>query len=707
MRATTQNTSDPAPSGALGEVDRNETAPDHVPVGARGAYKDAPKEQVHRLHPGPATLAEEQGHGGSADDHGSKQHQQEEHDGKCTGFSQIGNRGAAHCDKNSAPDEISAPRVRKGEVPSARKDSGVDPHWLHRRLQVLPADGKAFRGDGANSSLQSHRRSYAGYRPLANAVGRPFALAFFAAAAGASTLWTLQAGIGPTWGQFLTTILPIATASALVCAFAQSCLRPKTSDEERARSIAAAFHELDALLLRGRDAPQIMQHICERLAGILDLELVRVVRKTHGGNVVHMAAAGPRLQFEKDKRTAVRWDTTPEGMGPTGLAIRSGAAQSVRVEDPAYRIWRDVAMKHGIKSVQSTPLHVAGNVYGALTAYGSRTNTFADARMQRWIQDAVARLTVALESIEIQARLHMFRLALESTQAAAFITDHRGMIQWANPAFAELCGYPTEEILGSRPSLFNSGIHQGSYFAHIWNKILAGHEWSGEYVNRRKNGTTYRVHQTITPILSDAGDLTHFVAVNEDVTNAYEERKEIERLAHYDIVTNLPNRRVFLDLLAHAIPRAKRDEQCLAVLFLDLDAFKAVNDTYGHAIGDELLRLVAVRLKDQVRESDTVARLAGDEFTILLTTIHSAEDAALVAAKVVEAIGAPFLIEGHSVQVGVSVGIALYPPHGTTTEALINAADMAMYEAKSSGGLNYAFSQPPQELPQQGVSVGH
>jgi diguanylate cyclase (GGDEF)-like protein len=199
------------------------------------------------------------------------------------------------------------------------------------------------------------------------------------------------------------------------------------------------------------------------------------------------------------------------------------------------------------------------------------------------------------------------------------------------------------------------------------------------------------VQQTITPIHDNEGKITHFISILEDITAQKEIAARIEYLAQHDTLTGLPNRSLFYDRLRQALAQAKRNAQMSALMFIDLDRFKRVNDTLGHHVGDLLLQSVAQRIKDCVRESDTVARLAGDEFTVLLPQVEKHQDAAAVAEKIVAALTEPFQLDGHEVHSGGSIGIAIYPEDASDSEALIKCADTAMYIAKEKGRNTFWF----------------
>jgi len=283
--------------------------------------------------------------------------------------------------------------------------------------------------------------------------------------------------------------------------------------------------------------------------------------------------------------------------------------------------------------------------------------------------------------------------ALESAANGVLITDPQGKIQWVNPAFSKLCGYGREELLGQTPRVLKSGLQAPEYYQSLWATIGKGEIWSSETVERAKDGSLYTVSQTITPIVND-GELTHFIAIHEDISAQKLTQERIQYMAHFDALTGLPNRTLFYDRLRQALLLAKRNDGGLTLMYMDLDGFKQVNDRLGHHAGDLLLVGVADRLGKCMRESDTVARLGGDEFIAILNDAHRREDVSGVANKIIKAISAPFDLDGHQAQIGISIGIALYTEDAGSEDELIKLADLAMYEAKSSGKNTYRLSTP-------------
>jgi len=277
-----------------------------------------------------------------------------------------------------------------------------------------------------------------------------------------------------------------------------------------------------------------------------------------------------------------------------------------------------------------------------------------------------------------------------SDEGIVITDDHRNIIM-VNKAFTEITGYRESEVLGQNPRLLGSGEHGKEFFARVWERIEATGAWRGEVWNRRKSGEVFPVWQHICEVRDDAGLLNNYVSVFCDISDIKRSTDELSRKAHYDELTGLPNRCYFNASLEKALHAAKRSGNRVAVIFVDLDGFKDINDTMGHDAGDLLLQQLAERMRQCVREEDTVARIGGDEFTIFLKQISNAHDASLVAAKLVSTISKPATVNGAIATVSASVGIALYPTDAMSPVGLLKAADLAMYKAKEGGKNDFCF----------------
>jgi diguanylate cyclase (GGDEF)-like protein/PAS domain S-box-containing protein len=281
--------------------------------------------------------------------------------------------------------------------------------------------------------------------------------------------------------------------------------------------------------------------------------------------------------------------------------------------------------------------------------------------------------------------------AFEATDNAIIVTEVDGTIISANQAFTDLTGYSREEVLGKNPRILQSGQHDQAFYKQMWDTLLNTGHWRGDLWDRRKDGVIYPKFMAISAIKSSAGELTNFVGIFYDNSERKTVEERLEHLAHYDSLTGLPNRSLLLDRLEQGIERAKRLNTKVAMLFLDLDHFKLINDVHGHGAGDELLKTAAHRMKICVRGIDTVARLGGDEFVVLVPDSSGIEDTRTIACKLLEALSPPYEIEGHAVICTPSIGISIYPDDGMTAQKLLKHADEAMYQAKQAGRANFRF----------------
>jgi diguanylate cyclase (GGDEF)-like protein/PAS domain S-box-containing protein len=286
----------------------------------------------------------------------------------------------------------------------------------------------------------------------------------------------------------------------------------------------------------------------------------------------------------------------------------------------------------------------------------------------------------------------------ENSSEAIAITDADKLILTVNPAFEKITQYTVAEVIGGNPKLLSSGKQTAEFYQLMWETIEATGQWSGEVWNRRKNGEIYPQWLSIGAVKNHHGQVINYISLFLDITKRKEAEQRIEFLAHYDSLTKLPNRALFADRLRHALVMAHRQKIKVGLMFLDLDKFKAVNDTLGHLAGDQLLKSVAERLTSCVRASDTVCRQGGDEFLILLAEIRSSEDVCLIAEKIMMTMAAPHRLGEIDKVISFSIGAAIYPDDATDDEMLMRYADQAMYQAKEHGRNNFKLYQPSAEI---------
>ena len=279
----------------------------------------------------------------------------------------------------------------------------------------------------------------------------------------------------------------------------------------------------------------------------------------------------------------------------------------------------------------------------------------------------------------------------ENASEGVMITAPDTTIISVNDAFSQVTGYTEDEIIGNRPSMLRSERQDELFYAHMWQEITRFGQWRGEIWNRNRQGEDYLEWLSVAAVKDNSGEVSHYVGIFSDITSEKESEERLLYLAHYDQLTGLPNRILFNDRLHQAIAQAQREQLQAAVMFLDLDGFKAVNDTLGHNSGDDLLRQVAQRLTACLRAVDTVARFGGDEFTIVITAIEGNEDVVRVARKITQEVARPYEIDGVLASVTTSIGISFYPDDGKEPNQLIQQADNAMYHAKRHGKNHHEF----------------
>lgn len=295
------------------------------------------------------------------------------------------------------------------------------------------------------------------------------------------------------------------------------------------------------------------------------------------------------------------------------------------------------------------------------------------------------------ESINIETELKLADIVFKNTLEGIAITNAEGTILSVNPAFTTITGYSANEAIGKNPRILKSDHHNDEFYKNMWADLLEKGYWHGEIWNRRKSGEAYYEWLTIVAIKDADSKPCNYVSVFRDITEIRQKDEHILHMAYHDPLTNLPNRLLFHDRLQQALSSARRYPRIIAVIFIDLDRFKIINDTFGHSVGDTLLQSVALRLKDAVRQNDTVSRLGGDEFIILLSEIEKVQDAAIVAQKILHLLSTPFVVHCHELNITASIGISVYPDDGNDVQALMKKADTAMYHVKEQGKNAYQF----------------
>ena len=438
-----------------------------------------------------------------------------------------------------------------------------------------------------------------------------------------------------------------------------------------------------------------------------DMQCSILLLDTDGLHLHHGAA--PSLPEFYNK--AIDGLTIGPSVGCCGTAAFTG--ERIVVEDiqthPYWENFRDLAQQADLRSCWSQPIKDSSErIVGTFAIYHHCSATPQAAEIML-IEHYAGLAALAIERTHSAEALRLHDAALNFAANAILITDLQAHIVWANHAFSELTGYEFEELVGKELSgLLNSGHQDTVFYEELWKTILSGKTWHGELINRRKDGSLYHDETSITPVRDRNQCITHFVAVKQDVSARREHEEHLKNLAFYDALTQLPNRRLLLDRLAQALAACTRSGRHGALMFLDLDNFKPLNDEYGHDIGDLLLAEAAQRLTTCIRKEDTVSRFGGDEFVVLLKDLDSDHAIAIaqasgVAEKIRIALATPYRL--HLLQsIGnvdeiehrctSSIGISLFTGPDADADEILRRADIAMYRAKTAGRNRTCFHTP-------------
>jgi diguanylate cyclase (GGDEF)-like protein/PAS domain S-box-containing protein len=444
--------------------------------------------------------------------------------------------------------------------------------------------------------------------------------------------------------------------------------------------------DLGLYALSGIDLSALTDKAVDVVAKTLDVEYCKVLELLPDGNAF-LLRAGIGWKEGLVGCVTVPADKNSQG-GYTLISNEPVIVKDLRTETRFSG--PTLLSNHGVVSGMSVIIHGRQRPFGVLGAHTTRHQIFSKEDAD-FFQAVANVLAMAIERKHIEEQLRELSCAVEQSPTVVVITDADGVIQYVNPKFLQLTGYTPEEAIGKTPRILKSGKTPPEEYERLWHTIVSGNVWQGELTNQKKNGELYWENTCISPIKDSAGVITHFVAVKEDITERKRLEETIRQMAHYDTLTSLPNRALLNDRFNIALAHARRKKEAIAVMFIDLDLFKDINDTFGHNAGDLLLQDIAGRLLNCVRETDTVSRIGGDEFIILLPETGEAENVAKLAVKIIETIRHSLMVCGNKLSVTASIGIALLPNDGEDVETLMKHADIAMYRAKEKGRNRYQF----------------
>ncbi|HEY3431718.1 MAG TPA: EAL domain-containing protein [Rhodocyclaceae bacterium] len=462
-----------------------------------------------------------------------------------------------------------------------------------------------------------------------------------------------------------------------------TALEQSRQQQERRSSI----YEAMAL---GASASHILNMIIQGLEQDLPGTIATIMVKDKSGkNLVNAAAPSmPDFYCQAIEGLPIR-----DGVGSCGTAAFRG--QRVIVEDiqdhPYWKDFRDLAGRANLRSCWSEPVTDSdGKVLGTLALYHHTPAKPNNGELELLHQTANL-VTVMLRRQRNEEALTLADSVYQGSGEAITVTDEQNLIIAVNPAFTRVTGYSLDDVIGKNPSLLSSGRMGAGFYRAMWKSLAATGQWQGEIWNKRKNGEVYAEWLTINAIRDEEGNAYRHVAIFSDISEKKHAEETIWQQANYDQLTELPNRRLFRDRLEQQLRRAERDGEMLALLFVDLDRFKNVNDAMGHDAGDELLILAAQRLQECVRESDTVARLGSDEFALALTQVTDPGGVERTAEHILQRLSDPYLLSAGPAYLSASIGITLFPSDGSDAEALLLNAARAMNAAKHTSANAYSW----------------
>lgn len=463
------------------------------------------------------------------------------------------------------------------------------------------------------------------------------------------------------------------------------------SEHKRLELIRQAHQSALNLIVASQPLPVVLDDIAQRLETINSGMLVSILLlDKHAGCLKHGAA--PSLP--DDYNAAIDQMMIGDEAGSCGTAAWRGEAVIVADIDhhPYWRPYLELTRKANLHACWSLPFKdETGGILGTFAIYHCtpREPTPSDLAL---IHEFASITALAVQKVYAAETLKQAAAVFEASREGIVITDLEPRILAINRAYTEITGYSEAQVLGKNPKIIKSGHHGKPFYQAMWASLKTVGHWSGEIWNRRKNGEIYPQWLTISTVCNDKNEPYNYVGVFADITQMKQSEAQLAHLAHYDPLTGLPNRLLVQSRLHHAIERAQRHNLRIATLYVDLDRFKNVNDSLGHPIGDELLIMLAVRLKKRLREEDTLARLGGDEFLLVLEDIKEPSESAFVAQTLIDLLATPFALpSGHEIFINASIGISLFPDDASNVTELIQHADMAMYLAKKEGRSTYRY----------------
>ncbi len=475
---------------------------------------------------------------------------------------------------------------------------------------------------------------------------------------------------------------------------------------QRIVSIHTALSQCNQNIVRCNTEAELLQEVCRDAVQLGGMRMAWIGLVDEATYMIKPAACyGVGTEYLNDIEISTDANE-PSGRGPTGTAIREDRPYWCQdyLNEPNLALWHERGALCGWAASAALPLHRNGKVAGVLCIYSGELHAFDDAvcslliSMVTDISYALTRFSLLDEREKSASEMRIAAVTFD-TQEAIMITDANNKILRVNQAFEKLTGYSASEVVGTNPRILKSGVQDATFYQTMWSELTEQGSWSGEIWDKHKSGDIYPKQMTITAIYDNNHRVINYVAVARDISRRKKNEQDIHQLAFYDPLTKLPNRRLLMDRLQQATTISARHDQHGALIFLDLDNFKSVNDTQGHAIGDLLLCEAARRLTLCVRDSDTVARLGGDEFVVILEGLsNKADEAATLAEQVTKKIQAElenaYVLNNFECISTPSIGIVLFKGPHKSIDDLLKHADSAMYQAKAAGRNTMRFYDP-------------
>ncbi|MGZ8095876.1 MAG: EAL domain-containing protein [Methylosarcina sp.] len=463
------------------------------------------------------------------------------------------------------------------------------------------------------------------------------------------------------------------------------------TEQRRAQRLEEMRSFMLECLTSSMSLAEILDAVVRKVESLKSGALCSILLLDNESRQLRLGAAPSLPNFYRQSLNGLRME---EAMGCCSEAAMTGKDVMTAdiAADPGCASLQRLASETGLVSWWSKPLLGVNNkILGTFALY-QKVSSLPDNHDLKLIETVAHFVSITIDRKRAETQLKLSAKVFEQSQEGFMITDAKRNIVKVNPAFTVITGYSEHEAVGRNIKILASGRHDREFYRNIWESLQSKNYWQGEIWNRRKNGEIYPELLNISAVRDNSDNVSGYVSVFADITQLKASEAQLEFLAHHDTLTSLPNRLRLFFRLEHSIEAAKRGGKSLALLMLDLDRFKDVNDSFGHLAGDQLLQLVAKRLVERVRHIDTVARLGGDEFTVVLENISQPEDAARIAQAIIQDLNEPWpLANGGEVLIGVTIGISLYPQHSHTPELLLQQADAALYKAKESGRNRYAF----------------